>query len=73
MIQRGLVVAAFFVQPAERVMNQRQRAPALIGQIAGRCRGVFQNANCFVEESGAGEIVGQVQSRLQIAGRAFRR
>ena len=33
MFQRDLIVAALFVQPAQRVLNQRHCAPALVRQI----------------------------------------
>ena len=67
MFQGSLFITNLFVQPSECVGNQRRRAPALVRQIAGGCGGTRQYINSVFKKPGPGEVVSEIQSRLQIA------
>ena len=59
------------MEPAGRVVNERQHAPTLIRQITGGSFRVRQQFDGGAEKSGAGEIMGEIQPGLQITGQVL--
>src|SRR5260370_29912186 len=66
MLARGSGAATLLVQPTECVMNERLRAPTLIGQISRRDRRAVQHLDSLANEARSGVIVRKIETNLQI-------
>src|ERR1035437_2023629 len=66
-IRRLFFITKFFIQPAERVMNQWQSTQTLIRQISCRCLGTLQQLDRLRHETRTSVVMREVKLRLQVA------